>query len=109
MAMQKSYTLPNDNSADYWKILRIEDNFHESKCDVVLGLFKDATARGADAQVCGAIGIHLEGDDYPLGAAALNPVDHNPYLDIYEQIKTMDAVQGMDNDTIDFTTGVTDV
>lgn len=102
MAIQLAYELGSGVSGNYWKILRVQDNFHNSVADVMFALFKDKAARDAGKDPLMVISLSYGGVNYPLGTTALNPVDCNPYKALYDKIVLED---GTGQTTIDFAEG----
>ncbi len=109
MALQKTATDARGNTGNYWPILELGLLPRQGAAKVHIVMFKDAATAAAnkngDANTAAMAGhrIALTGTDFDdLLAAALDPVNKNPYAVAYEKIKLLTT-------PVDFTTGTEDV
>ena len=108
MALQKTYTTPSGVDGNYWRITKASlDRGDVSAMNVIICLFKDATAAGDGSSelMIQEYSWNTESPDEFTGsfdAATLDVVSQNPQERIYVRLKTLTT-------PIDFTTGTTDV
>ena len=84
MALQKDKVVKGF-TANYHKIIEVQDRFKYDKVRVMVGLYKDAAARAAD------VNDHIEINNVELD---LVPGEDRDRADIYAELKTLDDWDG---------------
>lgn len=108
----KTHTLPNSVAIGFWKIISISISYPSQRVVIYLGGY--ASEAAYDAQPTKNIVAPDCGCDEPdftthFAAAALSPVNKEPERNAYDYLQTLSAFVITGDDTVDFTTGVTEV
>ncbi len=98
MALQISYedSFGNTNASAYHRVLQVLVDKSSSVADILVGIYKDASARGAGKSTLASRHYRVECADFEtyFGTANMNIVDKNAISIAYDYLKTLSEYNG---------------
>ena len=89
MSLQKTKTDSRGIDGNYWKIINYKINDKDLKSRIVIGLFKDETAKSEGKDILEYKEYNWDGGNFPYSGTALDT--NNPRKIAYDKMKVDDS------------------